>query len=652
MEAKTQQIIEQLSKNNNDYVPTSKNLEEQHRKKVITIWKYVGKFALLFLTLLAFARVPFIGSYIDGLFDYLLGFGKYLFYCLAVFVLIGWIFNTGYTRVVKSKRFVVFSLLALISACCIISGVSAMVYNVDKPVPFIEGMNEYHSWWLSYFKNWHYSGFFNFYVTGGILAELISYLFSLLSFVVMIIVAIVILIVSIFIIFNINYRSTRIGLRIRGWMVRKLGGTFKYDGYNELKSGKDNQNKFKKTKKTDVEAIALKNSSLPFALLPETDVNKFDSNFKHARSIQNKLVNLFKNANIDCVPTDINVYTTYSEVAFEAKSKSDVQEIIKLQPRIAKVAKLDHYNISLRGNIVNIELENFFFSKFSLRTVLDLYTDGKDVNAIFGLNKSSELVTQNFRNSPSALILGKKGSGAATLTVVMALSTCYITTPENLELVVLNPNCEATYSAFNNLPHTNGRAYESINLCVEKLHDIQNEVNERASLLRVSGLSNIDQYNRSIKEGQTKFKHMLVLIGNVDSLLRGTFQNNKILTDILVNGPKVGVYLVMQAYSVNNDILDKAIYDNVTDKYILTLSSPEESVKIFDNYRGYQLHGNGDCLHFSSNKLNNMSRLQICNINYTELQTDIDVIKTFYTTKQKMKEAQLLSEAKDNENGK
>lgn len=649
MEANTQQIIEQLSKTNKDYVPTPKNLDDQHRKKVITIWKYVGKIALLVLTLLAFTRVPFFGSYIDGLFDYLLGFGKYLFYVLAVFVLIGWIFNTGYTRVIKSARFVIFSLLGLLSACCIVSGVSGMIYNVHNPVPFVDGMNNYHSHWLEYFKNWHYSGYFNFYVTGGILAELISYLFTWLSFVVLIIVALAILIVSIFVIFNINYRSTRIGLKLRGWMIRKLGGSFKYDGYNELKSSKDNQNKFKKAKKIDVEATALQNSSLPFALLPQTDVNKFNPNFKHARTIQNKLTTLFKNANIDCVPADINVYTSYSEIAFEAKTKADVQEIIKLQPRIAKVAKLDHFNISLRGNILNIELENLFFSKFSLRTVLDLYTDGKDVNAIFGLNKTSDLVTQDFRNSPSALIMGKKGSGAATLAVMMALSTCYITSPEQLELVVLNPNCEATYSAFNNLPHTNNRAYESINLCVEKLHDIQNEVNERNSLLKVNGLTNIEQYNRSISNGQTKFKHMIVLIGNVDALLKETFQNNKILNDILVNGPKVGIYLVMQSYKVNNDLLDKTIYESVSDKYILTLSSPEESIKVFDNYRGYQLHGNGDCLHFSGNKLNNMNRIQICNISYSELLTDIDVIKTFYATKQKMKEAQILSEANKDE---
>lgn len=645
----TQQIIDKLSDANpNPSIKVNNKFadREKHLKKV-AIWKLVGKIALLIWTILAFARVPFIGSYPDGLIDYVIGFGKYLFYPFIVFVIIGWIFNTGYTRVIKTARFAIFSAIALLSACCIVSGVTGMIDAFGKPLPFGTVMVNYHNAWFSFFKNWHYDGFFNHYVTGGILAELIAYLFTFLSFVVLIVVAVVILIIAIFVIININYKSTKVGLKLRGWMIRKLGGTFKYDGYNELKARHDNQNKFKKTKMVEVEAIALQNSSIPFSLLPVSDVNKFDANFKHARSVQNKLATLFRNNNIDCVPTDINVYSAYCEVCFEAKNKAEVKEIIKLQPKIAKIAKVDHFNLSLRGNIINIEIENVFFSKFSLRTVFDMYDQGKDVTAVIGLDKKGELCYQNFRNNPSALIIGKKGSGAATLTVLMALSACYLTHPDNLELVMLNPNCEATYSAFYNTPHVGNKSYESLNRCTEKLHDIQSMVNERNSLLKVNNLANIDQYNQANK--QSPWKHTLVVIGNVDAILRETFQNNKIISDILTNGPKAGVYLVMQAYAMNNDILDKAIYDNVSDKYILTLGTQEESLKIFDNYRGYQLHGNGDCLHFVYDKLSAMKRMQICNMNYAELSTDLNIIRTFYAAKQKQKEEEILKEAKNEE---
>lgn len=650
--ADTQKIIDQSTavEQGSNFVPPSNKEQLQHKRKVATVWKYIGKIALLLYTIVVFARVPFIGSYVDGLFDYLFGFGKYIFYGLAIFAEIGWMFNTGYSRIVQDKRFFIFSFIGLIAACCIVSGVTGLLVTTMKEIQgFNVIMTNYHNAWFSYFTSWRYDSFFNFYVTGGIFGELIGYLFTFLSFIVLIVVSAIVLIICILLILNVNYRTTRVGLKLRGWLIRKLGGTFKYDGYNELKSKRDNQNKFRKKKRTEVEAVALASGSLPYNMLPNTDVNRHSANFKRARHLQNRLVTLFKNCNIDCVPTDINVYSSFSEICFEAKNKQEIKTILQLQPRIAKVMKLDHFNISLRGNIINIEIDNIYFSKLCLRTMFELYNDGKDLTAVFGINKDGALATQNFRNNPSSLIIGKKGSGSSTLAVLMTLSMCYITNPDKLDLIVLNPNVESTYSYFSNLPHSEGRVCDSITLCTDKLHEIQRTVNERISLLKVNNVNTIDQYNRTVGNLQPKIKHILVLIANFDSLIKETFQNNKILTDILEHGQKAGVYLILQSYMANNDVLDKDIFDNVSDKYILALNSQEESMKIFDNHRGYQLHSNGDCLHFGDNKIGNMKRLQIANINYAELTADIDVIATFYGMRLKQREEKILSEARENE---
>ncbi|MCQ3907201.1 MAG: hypothetical protein MJ219_00100 [Mycoplasmoidaceae bacterium] len=426
-------------------------------------------------------------------------------------------------------------------------------------------------------------------------------------------------------------------------MIRKLGGTFKYDSYDELKAKKDNQNKFKKLKKADVENVALNNNSIPFNLLPETDVNKHDANFRHAGLLQTKVAALFRNHNIDCVPTDINVYPAYSEICFEAKAKHDIKEIIKLQPSIAKVTKLDHFNISMREKIINIEIDNLFFSKYSLNTVMNLYDEGKDMTAVFALDKVNHVISQNFKTNPSALILGKKGSGAATLAVLMVLSTCYITHPDNLELVVLNPNCEATYSSFSHLPHSDHKNYDSVSACTDKLKELQQIMNDRMNLLKANHFETMDQYNQTLIATQLKVRNVLVLIGNFDTTIHETFKNNTIIIDLLNNGPQVGIYLILQAYSVNNDIMDSNLYSCISDKYILALSTQEESMKIFDNQRGYQLHGNGDCIHFCGKRLSSMERIQVCNLNHSELISDIDIIKTFHETKQAQRDQELVN---------
>lgn len=652
MDNVTQTIPKEAIHQDEEYATGTRTVERQKKDKRSLIWRYVIKLIVLVWTCMAFARVPFVGSYLDGGIEYVLGYGKYLFYIAALLIQICFIFNFSYTRTIKTKRFIIFGMVGLLSACCIISGISNFIHNFNEPLTFQEIMSNYHSSWWEYFKNWDYQAFFNStYISGGIVAEMICYIFNFLSYVVLIVLAIIILLIAIFIIFNINYQSNKLSLKIRCWMVRKLGGSFKYDGYNELKSSRENQNKFKKIKRAEVETVAIQSEAIPFKLLPDTDVNKHGANFKRVRNIQSRLAVLFSKNRINCAPTDINVYTAFSEICFETKGKSDVQAIINLQQEIARVAKVEKFNFSIHGNIVNIELENVFFSKFSLKTVFDMYDIGKDINAVFGLDKSNKLCMQDFRNESSALILGKKGSGAATLTVLMALSTCFITSPEDLELVILNPNCEATFSYFNNLPHTCNQVYETINTCTVKLHDLQKVIDERVSQLKVNNVSNIEQYNRTRANTQAQLKHLLVVIPNFDSIIRESFQNNKIIAEILKNGPSVGVYLVLQSYTVNNDIIDKQILDNVSQKYILTLGTQEESLKIFDNYRGYQLHGNGDCLHFAD-KITNMERIQICNLNYSELTTDIDIIRTFYLTKQRQKDVNILSQGKANETDK
>lgn len=629
--------------NAKDLVATDRTIAKFDRERTIEVWKYVGKIILLLFTVLALARVPFVGSYPDALVDYVLGQGKYILYVWTIFVLIGWIFETPFSRIVKSKKFIVFSFISLLSICCIISGVSNMVQYLHNPPSFRELIDEYHDDWIHYLKGWKYDTYFNSAcISGGILAELISYAFNFLSYVVLIVVSVVILAIAVFVLFNVNYKTTKIGLKIRSWMIRKLGGTFKFDGYNELKSKKDNQNKFKKLKRADIENVALNNNSIPFNLLPETDVNKHDANFKHAGLLQSKLTTLFRNHNIDCAPTDINVYGAYSEICFEVNKKHAIDEIIKLQPNIAKTIKLDHFNISMRENTINIEIDNLFFSKYSLNTAMNLYDVGKDMTAVFGLDKVNKITYQNFRTNNSALILGKKGSGAATLSVLMALSTCYITHPDELELIVLNPNCEATYASFSNLPHSDHQKYDSVSTCSDKLVELQNIMNGRIELLKANNVQDIDQYNMSLTNTQPKLRHVLVLIGNFDTLVRETFKNNNILVDLLTNGGKTGIYLVLQAYSVNNDIMDSSLYHCISDKYILALESQEESKKIFDNNRGYQLHGNGDCIHFRGKRISNMERIQVCNLNYTELLSDIDVIKTFHETKQEQKDQAIV----------
>ncbi|MCQ3915443.1 MAG: hypothetical protein MJ195_01535 [Mycoplasmoidaceae bacterium] len=52
-----------------------------------------------------------------------------------------------------TKRFIIFSLIGLLSAGCIVSGVTGMIDTIHKPLPFNVVMANYHNAWFSFFKN-------------------------------------------------------------------------------------------------------------------------------------------------------------------------------------------------------------------------------------------------------------------------------------------------------------------------------------------------------------------------------------------------------------------------------------------------------------------------------------------------------------------
>ncbi|MCQ2747894.1 MAG: hypothetical protein MJ223_01270 [Mycoplasmoidaceae bacterium] len=143
----TQEIIDNLSLHDKKLAssPAARQDPQERAKRTLLIAKIV-KIVVLAITVLAFARIPYVGSYLDGLVDYLLGFGKYLFYSWLIFLLIGLLFNTPYSQIIRTKRFIIFSLVALLSACCVVSGVTGLIKSTDgNKESFLQMVNGYNS---------------------------------------------------------------------------------------------------------------------------------------------------------------------------------------------------------------------------------------------------------------------------------------------------------------------------------------------------------------------------------------------------------------------------------------------------------------------------------------------------------------------------
>ena len=160
-----------------------------------------------------------------------------------------------------------------------------------------------------------------------------------------------------------------------------------------------------------------------------------------------------------------------------------------------------------------------------------------------------------------------------------------------------------------------------------------NEIIDRKNAFEQLSASNIDEYNIAAKEtGQELMPTKLLIFNDFNEIVKGNYQYLGLLRNILVDGQNCGIKIILAANNVTSEVIDQNIYNNVKTKLILRLETENESLQIFDSYRGSQLYGNGDGYMFNESP-DDKIRFQTCYLNQRELDEIVKIISTFYQAK-------------------
>jgi DNA segregation ATPase FtsK/SpoIIIE-like protein len=159
------------------------------------------------------------------------------------------------------------------------------------------------------------------------------------------------------------------------------------------------------------------------------------------------------------------------------------------------------------------------------------------------------------------------------------------------------------------------------------------EIKTRKEKLHQSGAKNQTEFNKVCHQLNFKLMKTRILIFNdFDEIIRHDFQYISQIKYILTNCNDVGVKIMFIATHVTGEILNENIYDNIVSKFILKLEYENESLQIFDNYRAFQLFGNGDG-YFLAQDNKRKTRFQTCYLNQNELNRIVKIINVFYQAK-------------------
>ncbi|MDR3257456.1 MAG: hypothetical protein LBT17_01525 [Mycoplasmataceae bacterium] len=637
--------VTQAQISNDQTLDEINDLPSQHTKahnKAVRILLAI----ILLMVVVCAARVPYVGSYVDSyVFEFLLGNAKYILYIWLILLLFFKICNFKFVKVLYTKRFLLGTFLIVLGAIIGLAIAQQLWWSSlsgSDTVSFSEYVGKFHDWanstdaqlYKAFMPIFYFDGFSNpvKYLDAGIIGTAIGIGWLYVTTVLLGLVALILIVFGILIYAN---KTDNRGITLlRKWIIHLFGGTFTTNTYDEL-SGEKNDIDPVVHQSVEIKQEANKPDQLtpPISFLTDTSVDHYFDNKSNAEKMQNLIAKFIKKQNIEASYQSTTIMPQYVEINFEVDSRSNIDEILRVQNDLLNTLKLESFNISFKGNIVRFELPNKESSKVSMRQIFNSVNNIQGDEAVVGLTLENTPLLLDIHKHPNSIIIGRRGSGGAMLLTCILISLAYINSPMDMDFIVLSPLGDKSLKHLDNLPHMQYPVISDPEDSVAKMHDVLKTIDDREAKFKESGAKNLDDFNKYQSVASSKIKKLIFVISSFDKMLKNNLQNVEVLSEIMKRGAAVGIHTILLSINVNNESTEPKIYDSTDARFILKLESEHESLKMFDSYRGIQLCGNGDGFYITSDG-KKKTRFQTCYLNANELIETIKIIKTFYQTKE------------------
>lgn len=172
-------------------------------------------------------------------------------------------------------------------------------------------------------------------------------------------------------------------------------------------------------------------------------------------------------------------------------------------------------------------------------------------------NPAPLLIDFNKRHIASGLIAGATGSGKTTLTAAAITSLCYATSPDDLQIIFVDPKQDEDWTALAELPHVT--LYNDYRSCATAIASVRAELERRRS---------------------TPDKRRVILIIDEYPDLRRTDYGEQIDSDIAsitAIGRSKNINVLLAAQKPTVEVVDTVAKGNLTTRICGLVMTPEES---------------------------------------------------------------------------
>lgn len=323
---------------------------------------------------------------------------------------------------------------------------------------------------------------------------------------------------------------------------------------------------------------------------------------------------------------EVNVGPTVTQYTLKPASGINLSRIVALRKNLSLALAADPIRIEapIPGkSLVGIEIPNKSAAQVRLRGLLKrMFDEGysSPLTLPLGRDVSGEPVFADLTKMPHLLIAGATGSGKSICINNIILSLLYLNSPKTLRLILIDPK-RVEMTPYNGASLLLTPVIVEPKEAINALRWAVREMENRYKILSEAGFRDITSFNENIiKDGSQDIMPYIVII--IDELADLMASYKKEVEAVVVRlaqmARAVGIHLIASTQRPSTDVVTGLIKANITTRIAFKVASQIDSRTILDQAGAEKLLGAGDMLYMSGDATG-LKRIQGTYVSETEI---------------------------------
>ncbi len=261
---------------------------------------------------------------------------------------------------------------------------------------------------------------------------------------------------------------------------------------------------------------------------------------------------------------------------FQGSADLTVEQVLKRRSEFLTTHRLNIISVRAEPGLVSIAVARPHREVLEMPEVWRRWTphsaNGNQELVIGVREEDSSLQCLSPRtNAPHTLIAGSTGSGKSVLMQNIILGIAATNSPQQAQIVLIDPKLGVDYFAFEGLPHLKGGIIEDQETAIEQLTHLVSEMQRRYTVLKQNKVPNIFELNK--KPNATEYLPFLWVIHDEFADWMMTEEYRDAVTDIVgrlgAKARAAGIALVFAAQRPDANVMPMQLRANLGNRLIL-----------------------------------------------------------------------------------